>query len=161
MSGVLAVQRVIGRRGADLGANDLIGQRQRTRRRGRIGAQIKEVRPNLQGIALGEDRRRTDAAAIDEGAVAAADILDEVFAAVTENAGVLAADRQRIEIDRRVFLPADKNTIACQHEALAGIRSLDGHQRVHAVGQPHLLVRRSAKVESRQPSADFALAVGR
>ncbi len=69
---------------------------------------MENVGADLQGVALGQRRRRADAPAVDKGAVAAADVLDEVFAAVAQQTRVLAADGQRVEVDGGVLLPADE-----------------------------------------------------
>src|SRR5262249_26016 len=103
-----------------------------------------------QDVALGQRRRPADAPAIDEGTVAAADVLDEVFAAVTEETGVLATDGQRVQVDAHVLLTADEQTIAVQREALAEVGAFDRHQREHV----HLLPRMTARCQSRSANAE-------
>src|SRR5579875_2954960 len=143
---VLTQERGAGRCSADLSADDLIGQRQGIGRCRRIGTQVQDIRADLQGVALGQTRRAVDAPPVDEGAVAAADIFNKVFTAVAEDAGVLTAYRQRFQNDGGIFLAADKQTIARQREALAGIGTFDRHQRRHA----SLLPRRAGICQPRR-----------
>src|SRR5581483_6314621 len=121
--GVLREESTVGGLSLDTSTNDVTVGLVLTS--GRCLAQTQDVGANLDKVVLGERRATGDARAIEEGAVAAADILDEVAASFAEDPGMLAADGEGFEIDIHVRLAANERGVSCQREALARVGPFD------------------------------------
>ena len=62
---------------------------------------------------------------VDEGAVAAFEILDEELVVDLQNLRVLTADRPLVEHNVALGMPAEHGPVALQRKLLAGIRSVN------------------------------------
>src|SRR5439155_19567082 len=116
----------------DLLADDLAFLGPVWRRRRRVRTKSKKVRPNLQRIAFRQGRAFFDASAVEKGAVAAAEVFDEIPIVETKKLGVLPAHSRRFKPDRGIGLPTNDHGAAFHGVVPAGIRTAQGNKAGHA-----------------------------
>jgi hypothetical protein len=96
-------------------------------------AQRKNIRSDLQRVALGEGRRleRCEALAVEVSAVAAVEVFDDVGAVLADNARVVTAHGAAGETDRRIVLPAENGLVAIERKGATELGPLKGDQNPH------------------------------
>ena len=125
ISGVLRIESAVGRWRLDAGADDMIGFDAAV---GVVGAQAHDIRADLQPITFSQGCACRDARAVEPGAVAAADVLDEILTRLLQDLGVLPTDGERIEVDLDIGLPADDRTDPGQGKPLARLGALKNEE---------------------------------
>jgi hypothetical protein len=100
----------------------------------RIRTQTEQVGTNLQDIVLGErdQRMRLQAFAVQEGSVAAIEVLDEVGGVAQKYLRMMTAHRLAGQADGRIELPAENRGRGFERILATGIRTLKREQDRHA-----------------------------